>query len=102
MGKMNKPFYVDYVRHCLRFYTRTTFKPQFKSEVDENNWYACHRAMEHFSDEDKNIILKVYGMRDTIEDNVFQMATLYWRDQNDIWLMLERLERLVARKRGLI
>ena len=102
MSKANKPFYVDYVRHCLRFYSRTTFKPTFKSDVDENNWYACYHAMKNFSDADKNIIVKVYGMRDTISDNVYQIAKMYDLDQNQIWLMLDKLERLVARKRGLL
>ena len=102
MNKVSKPFYVDYVRHCMRFYARTTFKPPFKTEVDEKNWYACHRAIEPYSSADKDIIIKVYAMRDTIADNVYQIATAYNLDQDEIWLMLDKFERKVAKHRGLI
>ena len=100
---MNRPFYSEYVRHCIRFYARNPNKPRFfKSEVDENNWYACHRAIEHYSDRDKDIILKVYGWYDTLADNVFEVAKAYGIDQNIIWDMLKDFERVVAKKRGLI
>ena len=99
---MSKPFYTDYVRHCLRFYARTTSKPRFNSEVDKNNWYACDRAIERYSNEEKEIILYVYGMRDTLADNVYEIARLKGIDQNIIWDMLKELEHRVGKKRGII
>jgi viroplasmin and RNaseH domain-containing protein len=99
---MNKPFYTDYVRHCMRFYARTTNKPRFNTEVDKNNWYACHRAIEKYSDTEKDILIKVYSLRDTLADNVYEVAKLYNLDQNDIWDMLKELEHNIAKKRGLI
>jgi hypothetical protein len=99
---MTKPFYTDYVRHCLRFYARNTRKPRFNTEVDKNNWYACHRAVEHWSDEEREIILQVYSLRDTLADNVYKVAEANCIDQNIIWDMLKELEHSVARKRGLI
>lgn len=99
---MSRPFYSEYVRHCLRYYSRNISKPRFNTEVDKNNWYACHRAIEHYSDRDKDIFLRVYGSRDTLADNVYEVAKLYTIDQNIIWDMLKELEHSVARKRGLI
>lgn len=99
---MNRPFYSEYVRHCMRFYARNTEKPRFNTEVDKNNWYACHRALDNYSAQDCTILTQVYGMRDTIADNVFWVAKTYNLDQKVIWDMIKEFERSVARKRGLL
>ena len=99
---MNRPFYSEYARHCLRFYSRNTEKPRFNTEVDKNNWFACHRAIDRYSDRDKDIIIRVYALYDTIADNVYEVAKEYQIDQNIIWDLLKEIERGVARKRGLI
>lgn len=99
---MTRPFYSEYVRHCMRFYARNTEKPRFNTEVDKNNWYACHRAIEPYSEQDRTIILEVYGMRDTIADNVYCVAKANDLDQKVIWDMMKDFERSVARKRGLL
>ena len=99
---MNRPFYSEYVRHCMRYYSRNKNRPRFNTEVDKNNWYACHRAIEHYSDRDKDILTRVYGMYDTLADNVYEVAKLYSIDQNIIWDMLKDFEHSIAKKRGLI
>lgn len=99
---MNRTFYSEYVRHCMRYYSRNTNKPQFKTEVDKNNWYACHKALERYSDKFQDIILHVYVMNDTLADNVYEVAKLHNVDQKVVWDTLKEFERLVARKRGLI
>lgn len=99
---MNRPFYSEYVRHCMRFYARNTNKPRFNTEVDKNNWYACQKAMERYTDRDRDILTKVYALYDTIADNVYEVAVAYAIDQNDIWNLIKDLERSVARKRGLL
>lgn len=99
---MNRPFYSEYVRHCLRFYCRNTKNPRFNTEVDKNNWYACHRAIERYSDKDKEILIMVYALYDTIADNVYEIAKVRNLDQNIIWDMLKEFERSVAKKRGLL
>ena len=99
---MTRPFYSEYVRHCMRFYSRNTEKPHFNTDVDKNNWYACHRAMERFSDEEKSIIISVYSQYDTIADNVYEVAKVLHLDQNVIWDLLKGFERIVAKKRGLL
>lgn len=99
---MNRTFYSDYVRHCLRFYSRNPIKPHFNTKADEENWYACHRALERYSERDKGIIIRVFALHDTLADNVYEVAKAYDIDQNIIWDMLKEFERVVARKRGLI
>ena len=99
---MNRPFYSEYVRHCMRFYARNTIKPRFNTEVDKNNWYACQKAMDRYTERDRDILTKVYALYDTIADNVYEVAVAYAIDQNDIWNLIKDLERSVARKRGLL
>lgn len=99
---MNKPFYAEYVRHCMRYYSRNTDNPHFKTEVDKNNWYACHGAINRYSERDRDILILVYGMRDTLADNVYETAKHFKIDQNIIWDMMKDFERIVAKKRGLI
>ena len=77
---MTRPFYSEYVRHCMRFYARNTEKPRFNTEVDKNNWYACHRALDNYSPQDCAILTQVYGMHDTIarsEEHTSELQSLY-------------------------
>lgn len=99
---MNKHYYSEYVRHCMRFYSRNINNPRFNTDVDKNNWYACHRAIERFSERDKDVLLRVYSLRDTMADNIFETAKLYNMDQTVIWDMVKDFERSVAKKRGLL
>lgn len=99
---MNKPFYSDYVRHMMRFYSRTHNKVVFKSEADRQNWIACDQAIHNYSDRDKDILISVYGGYDTLPDNVYKMATKYHINQNIIWDKMKEFERTVARIRNLI
>lgn len=99
---MQRHFYSEYVRHCMRFYSRNLNNPRFNTEADKNNWRACHRAIERYSEKDKDILLRVYALYDTLADNVYEVAKIYQIDQNIIWDMLKEFERSVAKKRGLI
>jgi hypothetical protein len=58
--------------------------------------------MERYSDRDQDILLRVYGMRDTLADNVYETSQIYLIDQNVIWDLIKDFERIVAKKRGLI
>ncbi len=99
---MNRPFYSDYVRHALRFYTRNLSRRSFKSEVDKNNWIACENIIREYSDRDRDIIALVYGGFDTLADNVYETAKKYSINQAIIWDMMKDVERKIARKRGLL
>lgn len=86
----------------MRFYARNINESHFKTMVDSNNWDACRRAMELYSDKEKDILVRVYGLRDTLEDNVYETAKLYEINQSIIWDMMKEFERNVAKERGLI
>lgn len=99
---MNRPYYSDYVRHALRFYTRNLSQPRFRSEADENNWFACQNILKGYSDRDRDILVAVYGGYDTLSDNVYEVAKKYGINQAIIWDTMKAFERKVARRRGLL
>lgn len=99
---MNKPFYTDYVRHALRFYSRNLSISNFKKGVDKENWLACQESIREYSDRDKDILVYVYGSYDTLADNVYEMSKKHRIHQNIIWDMMKEFERSIAEKRGLI
>ena len=98
---MNRPYYTDYVRHAMRFYSRYLNESQFKTDADKSNWYACHNVFKTYSDRDKEILVYVYGAYDTISDNVYTIANKLQINQNIIWDMMREFERKVAIERGL-
>ena len=99
---MNKPFYTDYVRHALRFYSRNLTQPRFKKGSDKENWWACHYSIRKYSERDKDILVYVYGSYDTLADNVYAMAKKYSINQSIIWDMMKEFEREIAEERGLL
>ena len=99
---MNRPFYSEYVRHCLRFYTRNRTLPTFKSEADKDNWYACATVLKGCTDRDRDIIFEVYSGFDTLADNVYEVSKKYDIEQSVIWDLMKAIERKIARRRGLL
>lgn len=99
---MYKPFYTDYVRHALRFYSRNLTQPLFKKEVDKENWLACHNVISGYSERDKDILTYVYGSYDTLADNVYTMAKKYSINQSIIWDMMKEFECKIAEERELL
>lgn len=99
---MNRPFYSEYIRHCLRFYTRNPQMVNFKSDADKLNWLACDSIVASCSDRDRDILIRVYGSFDTLADNVYETAKKYDINQNIIWDLMKEIERKIAKRRGLM
>lgn len=99
---MTRPFYSEYVKHALRFYTRNLSRPCFKSDVDKNNWFACASVFKNYHDRDREILVAVYSGYDTLADNVYETAKKHGINQAIIWDMMKEVERKIARRRGLL
>lgn len=100
-----RPCYTEYARHCLRLYVTTMdigTTPRFDNEVERNNWTACYHAVKNMSPENLEIIKEIYSPGDTIPDKIYNLAKQLRVPQGDISSMLARLEKNVARLRGLI
>jgi hypothetical protein len=99
---MNRPFYSEYVRHCLRFYSRNLELRQFKSDIDKDNWLSCENVLKSYSERDRDIIISVYGSFDTLADNVYEVAKKYNINQAIIWDMMKDIEHKIAKRRKLL
>lgn len=98
-------YYTEYVRHCIRFYITTLdigTVPRFNTEVDKNNWMACHSVLKNFNSKNMDIVCEVYSRGDTIPDKVYNLAKEANIEQDYIWNLLASLERDIAKKRGLL
>ena len=99
---MIRPFYSEYVRHMLRFYTRNLSCYHFKSNVDLTNWNVCQEVLDQYSDLDKDILTYVYSSFDTLPDNVYKISIAHNINQNIVWDMMKDVERKIAIRRGLL
>lgn len=101
MGR--RPFYAEYVNHCLRFYCRNTEKPtSFKTEVDKANWLSCDTVMKNYPTEDRNILIAIYCENDTLADNVYQVCKQFRVSQDKVWNLINEASRKIAKHRGLL
>lgn len=96
-----RTFYSEYVQHCMRFYARHP-NPKFRSDADKLNWNACKSALEGFTDDEQDILLTIYREADTIPENIHNISVARNMKQDSIWNLLNKLERRVAKRRGLI
>lgn len=94
--------YTDYVQSCLRWYVRHLDMQKFKSYAQKQDWKACHDAFEKFSESERQMLMAIYYERDTVPDNVYQVAEARGIKQNIIWGLVNELERRVAKRRGLL
>ena len=99
---MSKPYYTDYVRHALRFYSRHENSADFKTDVDKKNWIACANAVKEWDGEQLQCLLSVYSGYDTLPDEVYKASIKYNIKQSQVWDMMKDLEHRVAANRGLI
>ncbi len=102
MNRYREPIYTSYVRHAMRFYSRYLHIKEFKDKIDKANWLACHRAIQGYSPLDKDILVCVYGERDTLGDNVYNVSRRYGVHQDVVWEKMREFERKVAVERGLL
>lgn len=100
-----KPYYSDFIRHCLRFYIKTwdggTY-PEFRSETDKANWTACHEVLKKYSEADMNLIVNLYGPGDTLADKIYALSEANKIPQDHYWNMLRAVERNIAKARGIL
>ncbi len=102
-----KPYYSEFVRHCLRYYIKTMDEghgghPAFRSEADKSNWSACYHVLKDYSENSMDIISEIYRPGDTIADKIYLLAKTKQVSPDNIWNLINTIERKIAKKRGLI
>ena len=102
-----KPYYSEFVRHCLRFYIKTIDEgkggcPIFRSDAERENWKACHHVFQRYSESNQNLITQLYRTGDTIPDKIYLLSKTQQMQQESLWALVNNVERKVARERGLV
>ena len=102
-----KPHYSEFVRHCLRFYIKTLDEgkgglPTFRSDAERENWSACYHVLKDYSTAEMDTISQIYRPGDTIADKIYMLSKSKLASQDYFWGLISRVEREVAKKRGLI
>ena len=102
-----RPYYSEYVRHCLRYYIKTLDEgngghPIFNTEADRENWSACYYVLKDYSPSNMEIIAEIYRPGDTIADKIYLIAKNMRVNQDKIWSLINTTERKIAKKRGLL
>jgi hypothetical protein len=77
-------------------------QPRYKSEADKKNWLAVQVTMKTFTDNEQKNLQEVYSGGGTLADNVYRLAKRLHTNQDTIWHLIEKAERSVAKRRGLI
>ena len=99
---MAKTFYSEYITHCLHFYINYPKPRTFRSKIDKENWISCDKAMNSFTEEQRQILSSIYSSEDRISDRVYKVSKATNISPNIIWKWIGDLERKVAIKRGLL
>lgn len=94
--------YSDYTNHCIRIYVSND-KPDFDNNVDNHNWRVVNEAFNYFSSKEQEMLKDVYRHQLlTLPDAVSTVARKYNMRNQDIWQLLSKLQREVAKLRGLL
>ena len=99
---MSKPWYTDAVRHMLRFYCKNIVTPYFKTKADEDNYLACQKVLRRYCKRECDIVQTVYGNNGSIFDNINIAAKHYHVNKNEIWALLQEIDKKIAQERGLL
>lgn len=102
-----KPYYSEFVRHCLRYYVKTLDEgkgghPIFRNDADRENWSACYYVLKDYPQNDMDIISEIYRPGDTIADKIYLLAKTKGVSQDRFWSLINTVERKIAKKRGLL
>ena len=102
-----KPYYSEFVRHCLRYYIKTLDEgkggcPIFRDSPDRENWKACHEVLKEYSEDDMETISYLYRPGDTIPDKIYMLAKSKGVSQDAFWSLINVTERKIAKKSVLV
>ena len=97
---MNKKFYSDFVKHCVRYYLKYP-TPHHTSEADRLNWQACKASLEQMSADDVEMITEVFSDFD-IEKSIYHVSAKYRIRVDNVWKTVAKFEKTLAIERGLI
>ena len=70
--------------------------------TDEENFRAVGKVLHGLPEEDRNVIMDVYGRGDTLSDNIYAVSKERKINQDKIWIIVSKVTNLIAKERRLI
>lgn len=101
-------YYTSYVNHILRLYTRKGNIAEIRTDADRLNWEAADRVLRTLTDTQRAVIHCIYAEsmyysgNEAFERSVNLAAERTGMSRNDIYILVSRVTRTIAAKRGLI
>lgn len=95
-------YYSEYTNHILRFFVRHPGKSHFRSESDRANYRAAEAVFSRLKPEESDVLREVFAQRNTIGDNVREIALRRGIKQDDIYALITWASTLIAKERKLI
>lgn len=101
---MAKPFYADYINHCLRFYVRNeNFNIVcLANDIDKQKWVAVDRVLRKLPEEDRSIIMEVYSGEAPLLDNVKRTSKNFEISETTVWTLISKVTKQIAKERRMI
>lgn len=96
---MKRP-YADYVEYAMRQYIDRQYA--WETRAEQRNAEACIIALDSMPQEEREIIARLYELRDTMADNVYRVSKFQGYKQDEVWDILHKFEDIFARQRGLL
>jgi hypothetical protein len=85
----------------MRYYLNHP-NPVFRTDVDRNNWFCAHEAFSSL-DEKERLIITVYHLsKCNIEDVLYQIKERHDVSVKDVWGTFAKVEKDIAKARGLL
>ncbi len=100
---MTKPYYADYVNHCLRFYFRYNPSKGFKNDVDKLNYTVTDKVIQRLKSDDRKILETVFTQDNiNITENVSYASMLCREEPEKVWSLINFVTGKVAKERRLL
>ncbi len=98
---MGRPFYADYVNHCLKKYV-VNYDKKSVEDVEIENWTAVDKVYKQLLDKDRELIDEIYGRFGTISENIKEINEEMKVNEKYMWTLVARVTKDIAKERGLI
>ena len=94
-----RPYYCDFASHALREWAKG-YKPT--TEARALNRQAVIRAVKALGETECSLLCDIYASHLPIKNAVPQIAFRYSWNENDVWDLLRRTEKRVAKEAGIL
>jgi len=97
-------YYTDYVNHAIRFYLSCpdSLQTAGKRKADIENWISVQTVFHFLTDTQRQILAEIYKLHHRLPEGVRMYCEKTGTDENQVWLLVTKVNASIARKRGLI